>query len=58
MSRFAAATATVLALVLCGCATQDDVRRACADHDGVNAVSGNGVRKYVACRDGFYRAVR
>lgn len=41
-----------------GCANTDEVRRACADHDGVNAVNGSQIRKYVACRDGHYEVVR
>lgn len=34
------------------------VREACARHHGVAAVSGNGFRKYVACRDGYFKVVR
>lgn len=48
----------VFAVAVAGCASQSDVRDACDGHGGVNAVSGNAVRKYVACRDGFYRTVR
>jgi hypothetical protein len=40
-------------------ATNDtQVRAACVDHRGVNAVSGNFARKYVACRDGYFKTVR
>jgi hypothetical protein len=50
--------AFVVVLLVSGGATQAEVRAACAHHGGVSAATGNGVRKFVACRDGFYRTVR
>lgn len=47
----------MLVLVLAGCATQSDVRNVCASHHGVAAVNGNAFHKYVACRDGYYKAI-
>lgn len=44
--------------LLTGCATEDEVRAACVEHDGVAAASGNSIRKNVACRDGHFRIVR
>lgn len=58
MRRFRRILPLLLVLAFAGCATQDDVRAACAAHDGVRAVNGNAVRKFVTCTDGYYRTVR
>jgi hypothetical protein len=58
MTRVRYSVALLLIFAFAGCATQDDVRAACAAHGGVRAVSGNTVRKYVTCIDGHYRTVR
>lgn len=57
-ARGACVPALVAVALLTGCATQQEVRDACAEHGGVNAASGNAARKYVACRDGYFRVVR
>lgn len=44
--------------VLSGCATTEDVMRACKNHGGPNSVSGNSVRKYVVCADHTYKVIR
>jgi hypothetical protein len=41
-----------------GCATDAEVRDTCANHGGVRAVSGNAMRRYVSCIDGYFRTVR
>lgn len=56
--RTRALLALALAVTLAGCATQDDVRSVCRDHGGVQAANGNAFRKFVSCRDGFYKTVR
>jgi hypothetical protein len=48
----------LLVATLGGCATQSEVRATCAQHRGMGAVNGNMVRKFVACKDGYYRTVR
>lgn len=55
---FACLVATVVAMLFTGCATESEVRTVCKPHNGVNAVSGNSVRKWVACKDGYFKVVR
>lgn len=52
------AVIVLVTVALTGCATDDEVRAACANHGGANAVSGKNLRKYVVCRDGYYVTVR
>jgi hypothetical protein len=59
MRRATCAAIILVAALLTGCgATEAEVRDACLEHGGVNAVSGNKIRKSVACKDGHYRIVR
>lgn len=48
----------VLTLSETGRPTDHQVRQACASHEGVAVVNGNANRKYVTCRDGYFRTVR
>jgi hypothetical protein len=56
--RFLASLVVVAGLALSGCVDEDEVREACADHNGIANVNGNNARVYVTCRDGWFEKVR